>query len=61
MKATQIYLDKLMNKLTLDIRIRVTRRMKVRMIIAKTLLRLAATVLGCDIEFEGVKHHVERG
>ena len=42
---------------TLNVRFKITRQLKVRLFVAGRLIRLAALVLGCRVKFEGEKPH----
>lgn len=42
--------------LTVNIKTVLTRELRVRLWIGKHLIRLAALLLGCNVEFEGMDH-----
>jgi hypothetical protein len=59
MEKADVNLNKLEKNFTLKVRIHVTRQMKARLFLATLLIRLAARVLGCGLEFTGAKSHVK--
>jgi hypothetical protein len=49
-----IKMRKIPNSVTLKVKVSATKEMRVRMWFATKLIVLAATVLGCNIEFEEI-------
>ena len=52
MNADKLKVDSLNKDFTLEVTVRITRQMRLRMWVAVRLISLAAWVLGCDIEIE---------
>ena len=52
MNADKLKVDSLNKDFTLEVTVRITRQMRLRMWTAVRLISLAAWVLGCDIDVE---------
>ncbi|MFQ5638227.1 MAG: hypothetical protein ACE5IR_09575 [bacterium] len=57
MAKAEININKLTNNHTMTVKVDVTKQFKARIVVATTLIKAAAWILGCNIEIESSESH----